>query len=52
MTTIWAMKKKTNGEFRGRLNAHGYEQVEGQHYVVDSSTAPGINPISVRVMSI
>ena len=25
MSTTWAMKKKTNGKRRGRLNARGYE---------------------------
>ena len=32
MTSTWAMKKKSSGKFRARLNARGYEQVEGEHY--------------------
>ena len=31
MTTTWAMKKKASGKLCGRLNARGYEQVEGKH---------------------
>jgi hypothetical protein len=29
--SIWAMKKKSNGTLRGRMNARGFKQVEGQH---------------------
>ena len=36
MTTTWAMKKKPSGKLRGRLNARGYEQVEGKSYYNDS----------------
>ena len=52
MTTTWAMKKKTNGKLRGRLNARGYEQVVGNHYAAESIAAPVMNPNSVRVMMI
>ena len=32
ITSTWAMKKKkSNGVFRARLNARGYEQVDGEH---------------------
>jgi len=27
--STWAMKKKANGTFRARLNARGFEQVDG-----------------------
>jgi hypothetical protein len=30
-TTTWAMKKKTSGEFRARINARGFKQVDGIH---------------------
>lgn len=50
LTTTWAMKKKTNGKFRGRLNARGYEQLEGTHYFSDSIAAPVSNPITIRTM--
>ena len=50
MTTTWAMKKKTNGKFRGRLNARGYEQVDGQHYHSENTAAPVTNANTVRVV--
>jgi hypothetical protein len=31
LTLTWAMKKKANGVHRARLNARGYEQVDGEH---------------------
>jgi hypothetical protein len=52
MTTTWAMKKKTNGKLRGRLNARGYEQVDGVHFHADSVAAPVTNAMSVRMMLI
>jgi hypothetical protein len=36
MSSTWATKKKSNGTYLARLNARGYEQVDGIHY--DSST--------------
>jgi Reverse transcriptase (RNA-dependent DNA polymerase) len=49
MTTTWAMKKKANGTYRARLNARGYEQVEGMHYDTDSLAAPVTNDTTIRV---
>ena len=31
LTSTWAMKKKASGKFRARLNARGFEQVDGIH---------------------
>jgi hypothetical protein len=50
LTTTWAMKQKSNGTQRGRLNARGYEQVDGSHYASDSIAAPVTNPITVRIV--
>ena len=50
MTSTWAMKKKTNGKLRGRLNARGYEQVEGQHYTAQNIAAPVTNEATVRTV--
>jgi hypothetical protein len=47
LTITWAMKLKSNGTWRGRLNAHGYEQVDRSHYASDSIAAPVTNPITV-----
>ena len=49
LTTTWAMKKKSNGKFHGRLNLRGFQQVAGQHCATDSVSAPVINPHSVRI---
>ena len=49
-TTTWAIKTKSNGTFRGRLNARGYEQVDGSHYMADSIAAPVPNPITVHLI--
>jgi hypothetical protein len=35
LTSTWAMKKKASERYRSRLNARGYEQVDGKH---DDST--------------
>jgi hypothetical protein len=31
MTSTWAMKKKSDGTFRARVNGRGYEQIDGEH---------------------
>jgi hypothetical protein len=48
LTSTWAMKKKANGEFRARLNARGYEQVDGAHYDEDTKSAPVTNNTTIR----
>ncbi len=50
MSTTWAMKKKTNGKRRGRLNARGYEQFEGIHHHSDSIAAPVTNPNTIHIV--
>ena len=50
LTTTWAFKLKSNGTCRGRLNARGYEQVDGRHYASDSISAPVTNPVTVRIV--
>ena len=50
MTSTWAMKKKTNGKLRGRLNARGYEQIDGQHYTAQNIAAPVTNENTVRTV--
>jgi hypothetical protein len=32
LSSTQAMKKKSNGKCRARLNARGYEHVDGVHY--------------------
>jgi hypothetical protein len=32
LTTTWAMKKKPNGSYRARINAQGFEQLDGLQF--------------------
>ena len=50
MTSTWAMKQKANGKLRGRMNARGYEQIEGKHYFKYNLAAPVTNATSVRIV--
>jgi hypothetical protein len=50
MTTTWAMKKKASGKYRARVNARGYEQVEGEHYKADDIASPVANEMTVRIV--
>ena len=50
MSTTWAIKKKANGKLQGRLNAYGYEQVEGIYYYADYIAATVANPNSLRLL--
>ena len=52
LTTTWAMKKKANGKYRARLNARGFEQVDGIHYDEDTKAAPVTNEITIRIVLI
>jgi hypothetical protein len=46
--TIWAMKNKSNGTLRGRINVWGFEQVEGQHHNASSISAPVTNKMTIK----
>ena len=50
LTTTWSMKIKSNGKLRGRLNARGYEQRDGEHYYSDSIAAPFTNANTIRTI--
>jgi Reverse transcriptase (RNA-dependent DNA polymerase) len=50
LTSTWAMKKKSNGTFRARLNAHGFEQVPGFHFDPKSVAAPVVSLITIRIV--
>ena len=49
MTSTWAMKKKSNGKYRGRLNLRGFQQRDGEHFVSSSISSPVTNETSVRI---
>jgi hypothetical protein len=50
ITSTWAMKKKSNGTYRARVNGRGYEQVDGEHYDEDSIASPTVNITSFRIV--
>jgi hypothetical protein len=48
--TTWAMKKKSNGTLRGRINVCGFKQVEGQHYNPSCISASVTNGMTVKLV--
>ena len=52
ITSTWAMKKKSNGVFRARLNARGFEQIDGEHYKEDNKAAPVVNDTTFHILLI
>jgi hypothetical protein len=52
LTSTWAMKKKANGTYRARMNARGYEQIDGVHYDENSKAAPVANEIVIRMIMV
>jgi hypothetical protein len=47
LTSTWAMKKKLNGTYHARMNARGFEQVDGRHYDRHNIAAPVTNDITI-----
>ena len=52
LTSTWAMKKKSSGVYRARLNARGFEQVDRVHYKEDNKAAPVVNDTTFHIMLI
>ena len=52
LTSTWAMKKKASGRKRARINARGFEQIDGIHYDKDTVAAPTVTETTVRVIFI
>jgi hypothetical protein len=52
LTSTWAMKKKASGRYRARLNARGYEQVDGQHFDSTKKSSPVTNDATIRIVMI
>ena len=50
LTYIWDTNKKDNGVHRSRLNARGYEKIDGVHYDSANIASPVINDISIKVV--
>jgi hypothetical protein len=49
LSSTWAMKQKADGTKRARLNARGYEQVDGEHFKADDIAAPVVNTMTIRI---
>jgi hypothetical protein len=49
MTSAWAMKKKSNGTYRARINARGFEQVDGEHCDMDTKSSPVTCIVTIRI---
>jgi hypothetical protein len=47
--TTWAMKKKSSGILRGRVNVRGFKQIDGQHYNGTSISAPVTNAMTIKL---
>jgi hypothetical protein len=51
MTSAWAMtKKKSNGMYRAGINARGFEQVDGEHYDINTKSSPGTSLVTIRIV--
>jgi hypothetical protein len=50
LMTTWVFKHKANATRRGRLNARGYKQLEGEQFLADSISSPVTNPATIRVL--
>jgi hypothetical protein len=48
LSSTWAMKQKSNNIKRARLNARGFEQVDGKHYDATNIAAPVVNNLTIR----
>ena len=52
MTSTWAMKRKSTGVKRGRLNLQGFEQVDGVYYSENKKSAPVVTNPTIMIMLI
>ncbi len=50
--SVWAMKKKSNGTLRGRINGREFKQVEGQHYDGTTISLLVTNAATIRIVLI
>jgi hypothetical protein len=47
--TTWAMKKKSSGTLRGRLNVREFQKINGRHYDGTCSSALVMNVMTIRI---
>ena len=48
--SIWAMKKKANGAYRGRVAARGFKQKDGVDYFSHSISAPVTTNVTICIV--
>jgi len=52
LSSMCAMKKKASGIHCAWLNAHGYEQIDGEHYDENIKAAPVVNDATIKIVFI
>ena len=52
ITYTWSMIKKSNGMYRYRLTARGYEKVEELHYYTSNIALPVKNYMSIHIFMV
>jgi hypothetical protein len=52
LSSTWAVKKKANGTCRARLNARGYEQIDGEHCDENEKFAPIVSDVAIHIVLI
>ena len=50
LSTKWAMKKKSNGTYRARTVARGFEQIDGEPYDEHDKSSPVVSDITIRIV--
>jgi hypothetical protein len=50
ISSTWDTRKKSNGIYRARLNAKGYEQVDGVHFDSTIISSPVPNDTTVKIV--
>ena len=48
--STWAMKKKANGDYRARLVAQGFKQMQGKSFVNHNISSPVVHDITMHIM--
>ena len=48
--SMWAMKKKANGEYWVRLAARGFKQTQGKSFIHHDILSPVMHDITMRIM--
>jgi hypothetical protein len=43
-------EKEINGTYRARINARGFEQVDGEHYDIDTKSSPVTCIVTIRIV--